>query len=58
MQTRLKIGTRGSRLALAQAEETKRRLCDAHGFDPTEIEKAKVVLTILDGRVVYEDLRK
>jgi hydroxymethylbilane synthase len=35
---RLKIGSRGSRLALAQAEETRRGLCAAHGFDPAEIE--------------------
>ena len=45
MQTRLKIGTRGSRLALAQAEETRRRLCDAHGFDPSEIEIVAITTT-------------
>jgi hydroxymethylbilane synthase len=42
---RLKIGTRGSRLALAQAEETKRRRCDAHGFDPAEIEIVAITTT-------------
>jgi hydroxymethylbilane synthase len=42
---RLKIGTRGSRLALAQAEETRRRLCEAHGFDPSEIEIVAITTT-------------
>jgi hydroxymethylbilane synthase len=42
---RLKIGTRGSRLALAQAEEARRRLCDAHGFDPSEIEIVAITTT-------------
>ena len=42
---RLKIGTRGSRLALAQAEETRRRLCTAHGFDPSEIEIVAITTT-------------
>ena len=46
MQTpRLKIGTRGSRLALAQAEETRRRLCNAHGFDSSEIEIVAITTT-------------
>ena len=46
MQTpRLKIGTRGSRLALAQAEEARRRLCEAHGFDPSEIEIVAITTT-------------
>ena len=46
MQTpRLKIGSRGSRLALAQAEETKARLCAAHGFDPAEIEIIAITTT-------------
>ena len=46
MQTpRLKIGSRGSRLALAQAEETRRRLCAAHGFDPAEIEIVAITTT-------------
>src|SRR5437763_5757891 len=30
----IRIGTRGSPLALAQAEEVKRRLTAAHGLDP------------------------
>lgn len=39
MQTpRLKIGTRSSALALAQAEETRARLMDAHGLNDTDIE--------------------
>ena len=46
MQTpRLKIGTRGSRLALAQAEETRQRLSAAHGFDPSEIEIVAITTT-------------
>ncbi|TIO98241.1 MAG: hydroxymethylbilane synthase, partial [Mesorhizobium sp.] len=32
MQTTLKIGTRGSPLALAQAHETRARLMQAHGL--------------------------
>jgi hydroxymethylbilane synthase len=35
---RLKIGTRGSKLALAQAHETRRRLAEAQGFAPEELE--------------------
>jgi hydroxymethylbilane synthase len=35
---RIKIGTRGSPLALAQARETRERLIKAHGLDPAEIE--------------------
>lgn len=39
MQTAsLKIGTRSSALALAQAYETRRRLCEAHGLSETDIE--------------------
>ncbi len=45
MLTCLKIGTRGSRLAIAQAEETRRRLCEAHGFDPSEIEIVAITTT-------------
>lgn len=46
MQTpRLKIGTRGSRLALAQAEETRRRLCEAHGLAPSDIEIVAITTT-------------
>ncbi len=36
--TRLKIGTRGSQLALAQAHETRRRLMKAHGWDEDAVE--------------------
>jgi predicted amidohydrolase YtcJ len=31
---------------------------DLFKIDPQEIEKANIVLTIMDGRVVYEDRRK
>lgn len=37
-QSRLRIGTRGSLLALAQAHEVQRRLADAHGIDAAAIE--------------------
>jgi hydroxymethylbilane synthase len=43
--SRLKIGSRGSRLALAQAEETKSRLCEAQGFDPADIEIVAITTT-------------
>ncbi len=36
--TRLKIGTRGSQLALAQAHETRQRLMRAHGWDEDAVE--------------------
>ncbi len=36
--TRVKIGTRGSKLALAQAHETRRRLMAAHGLAEDEVE--------------------
>lgn len=42
--TRLRLGTRGSPLALAQAEETKRRLCDAHGW-PDEAVETHIIRT-------------
>jgi hydroxymethylbilane synthase len=42
---RLRIGTRGSRLALAQAEETRLRLVDAHGFGGDEIEIVAITTT-------------
>src|SRR5262245_45262641 len=42
---RLKIGSRGSRLALAQAEETRQRLCAAHGLDPAAIEIVAIATT-------------
>jgi hydroxymethylbilane synthase len=35
---RIRIGTRGSRLALAQARETRRRLMQAHGFAEDQFE--------------------
>jgi hydroxymethylbilane synthase len=39
---RLKIGTRGSPLALAQARETRERLMAAHGFTEGEIEIVRI----------------
>ncbi|WP_421837124.1 hydroxymethylbilane synthase [Novosphingobium sp.] len=39
----LKLGTRRSPLAMAQAEETRRRLCAAHGWDEDVIELVTVV---------------
>ncbi|MCA0433215.1 MAG: hydroxymethylbilane synthase [Proteobacteria bacterium] len=44
---KLRIGTRGSPLALAQANETKERLVAAHGLDPAAIE-IKVITTTGD----------
>jgi hydroxymethylbilane synthase len=41
----LRIGTRGSRLALWQAEEVRRRLCAAHGLPPAEIAIAPIATT-------------
>jgi hydroxymethylbilane synthase len=41
----LRIGTRGSRLALAQAHETRDRLCKAHGFDAADIEIVTILTT-------------
>lgn len=35
---RIRIGTRGSPLALAQAHETRDRLCKAHDLDPVTVE--------------------
>lgn len=37
-KARLRIGTRGSPLALAQAERVRMRLASAHGFDPGALE--------------------
>ena len=34
----IRLGTRGSPLALAQAHETRQRLALAHGFDPASVE--------------------
>jgi hydroxymethylbilane synthase len=42
---RLKIGSRGSPLALAQAKEMRSRLCAAQGFDPAEIEIVAITTT-------------
>jgi hydroxymethylbilane synthase len=42
---RIKIGTRGSPLALAQARETRERLIKAHGLDPAEIEIIAITTT-------------
>lgn len=42
---RLRIGTRGSKLALAQAHEVKMRLCRALGYDESEIEIVTIVTT-------------
>lgn len=39
----LKLGTRRSPLALAQAEETRARLCAAHGWDSNMVELVPVV---------------
>jgi hydroxymethylbilane synthase len=42
---RIKIGTRASPLALAQARETRHRLMSAHGFDETDIEIVAISTT-------------
>lgn len=42
---RLRIGTRGSPLALAQARETRDRLASAHGLSPDEIEIVAITTT-------------
>ncbi len=42
---RLKIGTRGSPLALAQAREARARLMAAHGFSEAEIEIVAITTT-------------
>jgi hydroxymethylbilane synthase len=42
---RIKIGTRGSPLALAQARETRERLIAAHGLDPSDIEIVAITTT-------------
>ncbi len=39
----LRLGTRRSPLALAQAEETRARLCAAHGWDPGAVDLAPVI---------------
>ena len=42
---RIKIGTRGSPLALLQARETRERLIAAHGLDPSDIEIVPITTT-------------
>lgn len=52
MQTALlRIGTRGSPLALAQANEIAGRLADAHGFDRTE---AEIVVFKTSGDIILD----
>ncbi len=46
---KLRIGTRGSKLALAQAEETRSRLVASHAFDSADIEI--IVITTTGDRV-------
>ncbi len=46
---KLRIGTRGSKLALAQAAETKSRLVAAHNIDPADIDI--IVITTTGDRV-------
>ena len=41
----IRIGTRGSPLALAQAHETRDRLCAAHDLDPAQIEVVVISTT-------------
>ncbi|GAA4644407.1 hydroxymethylbilane synthase [Pontixanthobacter gangjinensis] len=41
-QPKLRLGTRQSPLAVAQAEEARERLCQAHGWDEADIELVKV----------------
>ena len=42
---KIRIGTRGSPLALAQARETRERLVAAHGLDPSDIEIVPITTT-------------
>ena len=42
---RIRIGTRGSPLALAQAREARERLIAAHGLDPADIEIVAITTT-------------
>lgn len=39
----LRLGTRNSPLAMAQAEETRRRLCEAHGWPESAVELVPVL---------------
>ena len=45
IQPVLRLGTRSSPLALAQAEEARARLCAAHGWDDAQVELVPVVAT-------------
>ncbi|MCC6981914.1 MAG: hydroxymethylbilane synthase [Bauldia sp.] len=45
MQSILRIGTRGSKLALAQAEETRARLASAHKVEPERFEIVPIKTT-------------
>ncbi|MCB5423890.1 hydroxymethylbilane synthase [Altererythrobacter sp. CC-YST694] len=40
---KLRLGTRRSPLAMAQAEETRRRLCEAHGWEESDVELVPVL---------------
>jgi hydroxymethylbilane synthase len=51
---KLRIGTRGSPLALAQASETRERLVAAHALDPADIEI--IVITTTGDRVTDRPL--
>ena len=45
IQPRLRLGTRSSPLALAQAEEARARLCAAHDWDESAVELVPVIAT-------------
>jgi len=45
LQTRLRIGTRGSKLAIAQAEETRTRLMATHGLGAADVEIVTITTT-------------
>ena len=40
---KIRLGTRNSPLAMAQAHEAKRRLCDAHGWNAADVELVPLV---------------
>ena len=42
-RAKLRLGTRNSPLAMAQAYETRRRLCEAHGWHEEEVELVSVL---------------
>ena len=42
-KVKIRLGTRNSPLAMAQAYETRRRLCDAHGWGEADVELVPVV---------------